>query len=355
MTLLVINCGTSSVKITLFDHNLEKIEEKNCTGSFALTMIENYHDIQAIGHRVVHGGIKYHEPTLITEEVEKDLWDLCEIAPLHNPPSLEAIDLCRKLFPQTPQWAFFDTAFHSKKPPKAAFYALPWNLSQKYGLRRYGFHGLAHAFSFEKYNKPKAKAITVHLGSGSSITAIKEGISIDTSMGFTPLDGIMMATRSGELDPSAVAFLCDKEKKTPDEIISLLNHEAGMMGVFGQHIDIKELFEKKEPQAKLATDMFIYQIQKKIGAYLAILEGVDALIFSGGIGENSAWARRQIAQSFKWAGLFLDEAKNQALHIKSDEIKCISQEDSRIGVYVVGSDENLYIANFLTSLLLRGY
>lgn len=342
MAFLVINCGTSSVKITLFDENLKKLQNLNVQGPFQ--GLENYPNLRAIGHRIVHGGEKYVQTTLITSDVEKDLWDLCEWAPLHNPPSLGAISYCKKHFPKVPQFAIFDTAFHSNKPQEASFYAIPWALSQKYKIKRYGFHGIAHAFSSEKYNKEKGRVITAHLGSGSSITAIKDGTAIDTSMGFTPLDGIMMAKRSGELDPSVVAFLCKKEKKNPDEIISILNHESGLIGVFGKQLDIKELCDSGEPQARFSVSMFVYQIQKKIGSFIPALKGLDALIFSGGIGENSSRIRSQIAEGFKWLGMILDEEKNENLNIVEDEIVSISHAHSSIQVYVVGCDENLFIA-----------
>ncbi len=360
MTFLVVNCGTSSIKITIFDEGLKRIKEEHLNVSSdypsAIMKMEFPTSLKGIGHRVVHGGERYIDATLITPAIEKDLQELSKLAPLHNPPALSGIDTMQKLFPHVPQIAVFDTAFHAHLPPKAAYYPIPWELSQKHKIKRYGFHGIAHAFSWKTYSRAndKQRVITLHLGSGCSMTAIRSGVSLDTTMGFTPLDGLMMATRSGEIDPAVVAYLCEKEGKTPDEIISLLNHRSGLHGVSEASADMEKILALDTPQAKLAVEMFVYHIQKKIGAFLAVLEGVDVLIFSGGIGENSWDIRQKIAQSLSWYDVALDEKKNRAcVHPSPGEIQCISKAGSKIALYVVGSDENQLIVEEVQLLLSK--
>lgn len=393
MSFLVVNCGTSSVKMTLFrcdgQHPKRLIEghlqhlfspcpilEINGK-SIAATihssyitaiemMIEHFKQagcttssLKAVGHRVVHGGENYIQSTIITPNIEKDLQALSDLAPLHNPPAISGIACTQQFFPRVPQIAVFDTAFHSTLPPKAAFYPIPWELSQKYKIKRYGFHGIAHAVSWKKYaesygNQGKDRVITVHLGSGCSLAAIRSGVSVDTTMGFTPLDGLMMATRSGELDPAVVSFLCNKEGKPPDEIINLLNHRSGLLGVSCKTADMQTILAQApdDSQIKLALDMFIYHIQKKIGAFMAVLEGVDAIIFSGGIGENGWEIRQKIAEALSWYSVAIDEKKNQlCTRVNPGEIHCISQPDSKVTLCVVGCDENLFIAEEMTRVL----
>lgn len=392
MTVLVINCGTSSVKMTLFHkegrHPKRLIEgeiKKLSDSKPALeingqshplatplsyekgieTLVQYFQkegfdasQLKGVGHRVVHGGEKYVQATVITPAVEKELQALSELAPLHNPPTLKGIACSRKLFPHVPQVAVFDTAFHAHLPAKAAFYPIPWQLSQKYKIKRYGFHGIAHAFSWKQYEKaygPTSRVITVHLGSGCSIAAIRGGVSVDTTMGFTPLDGLMMATRSGELDPAIVSFLADKERKSADEMISLLNHQSGLLGVSEKTADMQEIqkLAPNDAQANLALEMFIFRIQKMIGAYIAVLEGVDAIIFSGGIGENGWQIRQKLAEALKWYSVVLDEEKNQeCTQVLAGSIHCISQANSKVRLCVVGSDENLFIAEEMVKLSL---
>lgn len=387
MHFLVINCGTASVKITLFDideespkrvvdghlnnlfspHPILEIGEK----SISLTPISSYREaikmiisnfekegfsfssLQAVGHRIVHGGEKYIQTTLITPAVVEELEELSQLAPLHNPPALEGIKCSQQLFPHTPQIAVFDTAFHATLPPKAAFYPIPWDLSQKYRIKRYGFHGIAHAFSWDRYintfgkEKEHPKVITVHLGGGCSLAAIDDGTSIDTSMGFTPLDGVMMATRCGELDPSIVAFLCKKEEKNPEEMITILNQKSGLLGISGKTGNINEILKNSssDSQAQLALEIFTYSILKKIGSYLTVLGGIDALIFSGGVGEHVSEIRSRLVRSLSWFPILIDEKKNEACtHLKFGEIECIHQPSSKAALCVVGTDENLFIA-----------
>ncbi len=358
MSFLVINCGTSSVKMTLFENKRgvkrQEIELDSASYSQVIEQgIEKLQvsDIKAIGHRVVHGGEKYTKSVLLSTEVGKELHALCELAPLHNPPAMEGIDCCKRLFPHIPQIAVFDTAFHATLPPQAALYPLPWDLSRKYHIKRYGFHGIAHAFSWKKYSErcgSDKKVITLHLGSGCSLTAIDKGISVDTSMGFTPLDGVMMATRCGEMDPAIVSYLCEKERSTPDQILSLLNHKSGLLGICGKKA-MQEILESQDPQAKLAIEMFVYRIVKKVGAYLAVLGDVDALIFSGGIGEHAHRIREEIVRAFP--SFSIDVKKSESLAIEPGEIAKIHKLFSKKGLYVVGSDENQLIAEEMKKVL----
>ncbi len=351
MSYLIVNCGTATVKMTLFSKDgkvKKKVKMPSQSCEEAITEFKTT-SLQAIGHRVVHGGEKYVQSTLITPDVESDLQALIELAPLHNPPAIAGIETCKRLFPNVPQVAVFDTAFHSTIPPKAAFYPIPWQLSQKYKIKRYGFHGIAHAYDWTQYSQtqnPKKRVITVHLGSGCSITAIENGVSIDTSMGFTPLDGLMMATRSGALDPAIVSYLCEKEKKSPDEVVSLLNHQSGLLGICGE-ADMQKILSSNNAQTKLALEMFVYHIQKQIGAFIAILGGVDAILFSGGIGENSPHVRQKVMQA--WREIPLDEKKNQST-VTSGEIVEIHDKNSNVAVFVVGCDENQFIFEEIISL-----
>jgi acetate kinase len=390
MSFLVINCGTSSVKMTLFAEDKEPLVEGDLKNLFspssvlevnqkrvtlsphsysmAIEMLIDYFEeagfvassLIGVGHRVVHGGEKYTRPTLITPEVERDLQALSDLAPLHNPPAMSGIECSRRFFPQTPQVAVFDTAFHANLPQKAAFYPIPWELSQKYKIKRYGFHGIAHAFSWKKYvqtykqDSEKKRVITVHLGSGCSLAAIHSGLSLDTTMGFTPLDGLMMATRSGELDPSIVAFLCRREGRSPDEVIHILNHQSGVLGVSGKTGNMEQILlqASTDPRAKLALEMFIYHIQKKIGAFLAILEGVDGIIFSGGIGEKSWEIRKMIVEALAWYSIFIDEQKNRlCIQLNPGEIRSINHPESKVSLNVVGCDENLFIVEEMIRVL----
>jgi acetate kinase len=389
MTFLVINCGTSSIKMTLFSEDKKRLIEGSLKNLFSPSsileinqkkvevsaqsyqaalkiLIEHFEQeglvassLMGIGHRVVHGGEKYTKSTLITHEVERDLQALIELAPLHNPPAISGIECAREFFPQIPQVAVFDTAFHVNLPQKALFYPIPWKLSQKYKIRRYGFHGIAHAFSWKKYvqnhknSAEKHRVITVHLGSGCSMAAIRHGQSVDTTMGFTPLDGLMMATRSGELDPSIIAFLCNKERKSADEVMNILNHQSGLLGVSGKTANMEEIVASTDPQSKLSLEMYVYHIQKKIGAFIAALEGIDAIIFSGGVGENSWEIRKKIVEAFSWYSIFIDEAKNRSCtHLNLGEIHNINRPDSKVSIYVVGCDENLFIVDEMKEVLI---
>lgn len=380
MSFLVINCGTSSVKMTVFQNRLETVVEvhlkqifssnpvlKIDKNSFSLKPLSSYRQaieemivaiknarvslsaLQSIGHRVVHGGEQFTTSVILTPEIKKKLSALSGLAPLHNPPALEGIGAAHSLFPHIPQIAVFDTAFHTTLPPKAAYYPLPWELSQKHQIKRYGFHGIAHAFSWQKYASSgnRGKIITAHLGSGCSLAAIDNGVSKDTTMGFTPLDGVMMATRSGELDPAIVAYLSEKEKISPNEVVTLLNHQSGLLGMSGKTQDMKQILDyaSQDVQSNLALETFIYSILKKIGSFIVVLEGCDALIFSGGIGENSPEVRKRIAAGLTWYSASLDQEKNSSVtSLNPGQMQCISSSQSKVKIYVVGSDENIFIA-----------
>lgn len=319
----------------------------------------SFKNILAIGHRVVHGGDKYFKPTHITPKVLKNLDELSELAPLHNKSSVEAIKSSLNYFgDQIPQFALFDTAFHHDLPLYASTYALPIALSKKYRIRRFGFHGISYSYLWEIYAKhtphaSKKRVIALHLGSGCSLAAIKGGRSIDTSMGLTPMEGLVMSTRSGDIDPAIIEYLCRQENKSAEEITRLLNYDSGLKGVSGTSSDMQVLLQQKtqRPQASLSIEIFCYRILKYIGAYIAALEGIDALIFSGGIGENAAEIRKRILKKLSWYGVKLDAKKNRrASSLHSGEILKINQPHSTVEILVIGTDENAYIAQEIAKL-----
>ena len=304
----------------------------------------------AAGHRVVHGGEKFAASVAIDEAVLGDLEALCDLAPLHNPAAISGIRAARKILGSTtPMVAVFDTSFHRGIPEYAANYAIPYELSRKHGIRRYGFHGLAHEYDIARYAEQTGKrvaeinAVVMHLGNGCSASAIRNGRSVDTSMGFTPLEGLMMGTRSGDLDPALVSYLARKENVDAAEVESWLNNRSGLLGVSGLSSDMRELAAayNENPRARLAVDLFCYRARKYIGAYLAALSGAETVIFSGGIGENSALVRRLICGGMEWLGLRLDVAANEAVIGREARI---STTDSRLEIYVIHTDEEAIIA-----------
>jgi acetate kinase len=312
--------------------------------------------IEAVGHRVVHGGDRFNTAIRIDEAVLSALDSLGELAPLHNPSSLSGIHAVRKLLGSSiPMVAAFDTSFHRTIPPKATTYALPHELASEHGIRRYGFHGLAHQYSALRYaelvGKPAGQVnlVTMHLGNGCSACAIRNGVSIDTSMGFTPLEGLVMGTRSGDLDPALVTYLAAKEGI--DEIERLLNTQSGLLGLSGLSSDMRELVAAYEenPRARLAVDVFCYRARKYLGAYLAALEGADAVVFSGGIGEHMPLVRKEICAGMEWCGLLLDNGRNDSLVGGEGRI---STDDARIHLFVIPSDEEAVIARD-TAILLQ--
>ena len=304
----------------------------------------------AAGHRVVHGGEKFAASVAIDEAVLGALEALCDLAPLHNPAAISGIRAARKILGSTtPMVAVFDTSFHRGIPEYAANYAIPYELSRKHGIRRYGFHGLAHEYDIARYAEQTGKrvaeinAVVMHLGNGCSASAIRNGRSVDTSMGFTPLEGLMMGTRSGDLDPALVSYLARKENVDAAEVESWLNNRSGLLGVSGLSSDMRELAAayNENPRARLAVDLFCYRARKYIGAYLAALSGAETVIFSGGIGENSALVRRLICGGMEWLGLRLDVAANEAVIGREARI---STTDSRLEIYVIHTDEEAIIA-----------
>ena len=312
-------------------------------------VIKDKSEIDAVGHRVVHGGEAFSGSVLITEEVMAEMRRCIDYAPLHNPPNLKGINAAMQLLPGVPQVGVFDTAFHQTMPKHAYLYGLPYVLYKKHGIRRYGFHGTSHRFvsdrAAEMLGKPKEelRLITCHLGNGASAAAIKYGKSIDTSMGFTPLEGLMMGTRSGDLDPAIILQIMHKEELTPNDATTLLNKHSGLIGVSGLSSDMREIEEEydENPRAKLAHDIFTYRLKKYIGAYSAAMGGVDAIVFTGGIGENSSMVRDHALTDMEFLGVKLDKEKNEA-KVKGE--RDISASDSKVKVLVIPTNEELVIA-----------
>ena len=312
--------------------------------------------IEAVGHRVVHGGDQYMEPTLITKEVEAGIDALSELAPLHNPSGLAGIRGAREVLgSRVPMVAVFDTAFHQSMPQVAKRYAIPEELADRYRIRRYGFHGIAHASLANGYaactgsSLEQIRLITLQLGNGCSVAAIARGRSVETSMGFTPLEGLVMGTRSGDVDASIVSYLSEREKVEPAEVERWLNERSGLLGVSGRSNDMRELLraaeQDQDKRAQFAVDLFCYRVRKYLGSYLAVLDGADAIVFGGGIGENAPEIRERICQNMEWCGLKLDRDRNRAaVGLAPGRAASISTDESRLGAYVVAADEESWIA-----------
>src|SRR5215467_14812835 len=312
--------------------------------------------IEAVGHRVVHGGDQYMEPTLITKEVEAGIDALSELAPLHNPSGLAGIRGAREVLgSRVPMVAVFDTAFHQSMPQVAKRYAIPEELADRYRIRRYGFHGIAHASLANGYaactgnSLEQIRLITLQLGNGCSVAAIARGRSVETSMGFTPLEGLVMGTRSGDVDASIVSYLSEREKVEPAEVERWLNERSGLLGVSGRSNDMRELLraaeQDQDKRAQFAVDLFCYRVRKYLGSYLAVLDGADAIVFGGGIGENAPEIRERICRNLKWCGLELDRDRNRAaVGLAPGRAARISTDESRLGAYVVAADEESWIA-----------
>ena len=398
MKILVINAGSSSMKYQLFEMDGEKVLAKgNCErigidGKFkhktadgrelkkdvtmndhtqafeqimsALTdeqygVIKNVSEISAVGHRVVQGGSFFHESVLIDEDVISKIESLSDLAPLHNPANVQGIRACISIFgPDVPEVAVFDTAFHSTMPEYAYLYAVPYKYYEKYGIRRYGFHGTSHRFVSSRCAEllgkdiKNTKIITCHLGNGSSLAAIDGGKVIDTTMGLTPLDGFMMGTRSGALDPSVVTYIMDKEEFTPKQMSNILNKESGMLGVSGissDDRDVGQAMQAGNPRAKLTYDMLEYEISKYIGSYITALGGCDALVFTAGIGENEPLHRTGICKRLSVFGVKLDPQLNQKMVHGAEGL--ISTPDSGLKVFVIPTNEELLIARDTKALV----
>ena len=408
MNVLVVNSGSSSLKFQVISTDLERIREHKddrlCRGEAegigaeaiirfqqgagapetmtaslrditaalgfivrhiasdqsGVPEINGIGEIHAVGHRVVHGGELFHESALIDDHVLKGIEDCIDLAPLHNPNNIKGILAARDLFGKAvPQVAVFDTSFHHSIPEQAYLYAVPYHLYRRYRIRRYGFHGTSHRYVAFRYRalrgltREQANIITLHLGNGCSATAIKGGCSVDTSMGMTPLEGLVMGTRSGDLDPAIVNVIARKEGLSSPEVDALLNTQSGLLGVSGLTNDMRELQaelkEHEDRRVRLAVEMFCYRARKYIGAYLAAMGGAEAVVFTGGIGENSPDVRAQICAGMEWAGLRLDPQKNRETVGREGEI---STSDSRLLAYAIPTDEELLIARDAVRVIL---
>ncbi len=396
MKILVINCGSSSVKYQLIDMSNEEVlahglvERIGIQGSiltqkvegrdkyiietpmenhkFAIKLvldalvdekngvIKSMDEINAVGHRVVHGGEKYSQSVIIDENVMKELEACVKLAPLHNPPNLVGINACKALMPNVPMVAVFDTAFHQTMPEKAYMYAIPYEMYEKHGVRKYGFHGTSHRYVSSEVAKTMGKdikdlkIITCHLGNGGSLAAIKNGECIDTSMGFTPLDGVVMGTRSGSIDPAVVLYMATDLGYSVDEINSILNKKSGVLGLSGISSDFRDLqdgLEKGNERATLALEVFRYSVKKQIGAYIAAMNGVDVIVFTAGLGENSVPNRKAILNGLEYLGIELDEERNDTYGVT----KKISKDSSKVDIYVVPTNEELVIARDTLGLI----
>jgi len=389
MKILVVNAGSSSLKYQLLDMETEKVIAKgNCEriglknpiisykhdgkeqtfdgakdhteavekvlGILAnkeYGVVENLNEIEAVGHRLVSGGWVYSESQLITPALLKQAEKFNELAPLHNPANIKGIVACQKVLPKVPQVAIFDTAFHATMPEKAYSYAIDHKDAEKFHIRKYGFHGSSHRFITLETAKilrkkvDKVNLIICHLGNGSSITAVKNGQSVDTTMGFSPLPGVVMGTRSGDIDPTVVQYLCNKKKMTVDEAIDYLNKKCGLLGVSGVSSDQREVIagaEAGNENCKLALEMLSYSVRKSIGSFLAVLNGVDAIVFTGGIGENGSETREAIISDMETLGVVLDKNKNT--NFKRGEVQEISSRKSKVKILIVPTNEELMMA-----------
>jgi len=395
MKILVLNSGSSSIKCQYFIDQksvasalVERIGEEESRGEINFDgqhftdtqLIPDHHhalkllitmlnrsgaitsidEVDAVGHRILHGGSTFDQPTLVTEKVIDTIHDLIPLAPLHNPANLEGIIVLQKIHPGLPQVAVFDTAFHQSMPPSAYLYPLPYTLYKESGIRRYGFHGTSHAFVAKEAARmleediSKLNLITLHLGNGASATAIQSGKSIDTSMGLTPLEGLMMGTRCGDIDPAIIPFISHNLKLDMDEIDTMLNKESGLKGICGTN-DMREVVERSEQEDKmsqLALKMYTYRIKKYIGAYTVALGRVDAVVFTGGIGEHAAKVREMVCEGLTESiGLKLDHIKNRA---KSTENRPIHDAESRIKLFVIRTNEELEIAIQTEAVIAKG-
>ena len=321
--------------------------------------IRSLDEIDAVGHRVVHGGERFNASVLITDEVIEMLNDCIDLAPLHNPPNLKGIYAIRELMPETPQVSVFDTAFHQTMPDYAYTYGIPYALYEKYGIRRYGFHGTSHRFvskrvcDFLGVPFEEQRIITAHIGNGGSVTAIKNGKSIDTSMGMTPVEGLIMGTRSGDLDPGVISFIMEKEHMGTKGITTLLNKFSGVLGISGISSDMREIqtgITDGNNRAILAMSTYNYRIKKYVGSYAAALGGVDILVFTGGVGENQAVTRSDVCKNMEFMGIELDEELNNSVRAKE---VVISKPSSKVKVVIIPTDEELTIARD-TVEILRG-
>lgn len=395
MNVLVINCGSSSLKYQLINSDTEEVlakglcerigidgrlvyQKAGCdkeiteasmpTHKEAIQMvldaltndktgaIASLKEVNAIGHRVVHGGEKFASSVVITDEVIQAVEECNDLAPLHNPANLIGIRVCGELMPGVPQVAVFDTAFGQSMPKKAYLYAIPYEYYEKYGIRRYGFHGTSHSFvsketiKFANLNPENCKVIVCHLGNGASISASIGGKCVDTSMGLTPLEGLIMGTRSGDVDPAVVQYICNKENKTVDEVLNILNKKSGVLGISGVSSDFRDVTKAENEgneRAKAANEAFIYRVIKYIGAYVAAMNGVDAIAFTAGVGENDVNAREKILSGLTYLGIEVDHEANK----RRGENTMISTPASKVKVAVIPTNEELAIARETVALV----
>ena len=390
MKVLVLNCGSSSIKYKLYNMDneavlaqggVERIGLDNAFIKVKLTngekkqimadlpthkegvslvfkclldpefgAIKDLKEIDAVGHRIVQGGDKYNKSVIVDKQVEQDIEELCDLAPVHNAGHLKGIRAVDALMPTTPQVCVFDNAFHSTMPDYAYLYAIPYELYEKYHIRRYGFHGTSHRYVSQRVCKilgldvNNSRIITCHIGNGASVAAVLNGKVIDTSMGLTPLAGLMMGSRCGDIDASAVTYLMDKLGKKPQEMADYLNKQSGVLGITGISSDMRDVenaAQEGNKRAKLALEMYDYRIKKYIGAYAAALGGVDAVVFTAGVGENQTGTREQACAGLEFLGIKIDKAKNATIH---GEEAIISTSDSKVKVVVVPTDEEIVIA-----------
>jgi len=345
---------TTVLSVELPDHEAGLREVARLLADPQLGVIQDPSEVAVVGHRVVHGGENFADTVLVIPAVKEEIRKLFPLAPLHNPANLRGIEVAEKTFPQARQVAVFDTAFHQTMPEKAYRYALPQELYTEQGIRVYGFHGTSHKYVTEQaahyLGKPDARLISVHLGNGCSMAAVRGGESVDTSMGFGPLSGLVMGTRSGDLDPSVVFHLINQLGYTPDQVSTLLNKQSGMLGLTGlsDMRDITKALEAGDARARLAYDLYAYRIKKYIGAYAAVLNGLDALLFTAGVGENDALVRQLVCQELDYLGIQLDEEKNAQ---RAKGLREINLENARVKVLVVPTNEELEIARQCVALL----
>ncbi|MBU5437742.1 acetate kinase [Tissierella sp. MSJ-40] len=398
MNILVINCGSSSLKYQLIDMNEERVLAKGLVERIGIegskikhkttgkdevvvqepmsnhkkalelvlnALIDENHgaiksmdEIGAVGHRVVHGGEKFAHSVVLDEEVMDALNECIELAPLHNPPNIMGIEACRELMPSTPMVGVFDTAFHQTIPSKNYIYALPYEYYEKYGVRRYGFHGTSHKYvslmtaEMLDKNTDDLKIVTCHLGNGSSICAVDGGESVDTSMGFTPLEGLAMGTRTGDMDPAIVPFIMEKENLSIEEMNNVLNKKSGVLGISGissDFRDIEDACKEGNERAQLSLDVFTNRVKKYIGAYTALMGGIDALVFTAGIGENSIEIRETVCEGLEYLGVELDKEKNK---VRGKEA-IVNKDGGKVKILVIPTNEELMIARDTLELVSK--
>lgn len=395
MNILVINCGSSSLKYQVIDSTSEKVLAKGLcerigidgrmnytpaggekevteapmpTHTEAVKMVlealvnektgvlKSLDEIDAVGHRIVHGGEAFKQSVVITDEVLKTVEECNDLAPLHNPANIIGINACKELMPNVPMVGVFDTAFHANMPAKAYMYAVPYKYYEDYKVRRYGFHGTSHSYVSQRVadilGNPydNLKTIVCHLGNGASVSAVKDGVSVDTSMGLSPLEGLIMGTRSGDIDPSAIEFIAKKEGMDISQALNMLNKESGMLGLSGISSDFRDILaaiENGDEKAKIALEAFCYRVAKYVGAYAAAMNGVDAIAFTAGIGENNNYVRSKVCEYFGYLGVKIDEDANN----NAGDEAIISTPDSGVKVLVVATNEELAIARETEALV----